>query len=85
MYQPDNQDHREALKLAQMGADAVAYMREISSSDIEAKFPGVDGIEEDGVYWALFAADGTPLMIASEQDHLMESAFYNDLKAVLPN
>lgn len=71
--------------LASMGTDAIAYMREITAGEIAKKFPGVPDMDANTLCWALFAADGTPLMLASDIHELENSAFYNNLTAVRPN
>lgn len=75
----------DADTLAQMGSDALAYMREITTEEIEDKFPGIPDLEKGVTYWAMFAADGTPLMLAGNRKELINSAYFNDLTAILPN
>lgn len=72
-------------ELAELGANAVAYMRKMKAEDIMGRFPFVENLEAGEVYWLLFAADGEPLMLASEADEVRNSAFYNNLEAILPN
>ncbi len=72
-------------KLAQMGSDVIAYMREMTVEEIKASFPETPDLEQGQTYWALFGADGAPLMLASERVDIASSAFYNNLKPVLPN
>lgn len=74
-----------AENLAAMGTDAIAYVRHMTAEDITAAFPNTPDLEAGQKYWALFGADGSPLMLASRQSDVTSSAFLNDLKAVLPN
>jgi len=76
---------QDADKLAQMGSEAIAYMREMTTAEIKAAFPDTPELEDNQTYWALFGADGAPLMLASERVDVASSAFYNNLKPVLPN
>ncbi len=71
--------------LAQMGSDAVAYMREMTVEEITSAFPDTPELENNQTYWALFGADGAPLMLASERVDVASSAFYNNLKAIMPS
>lgn len=85
MIQPNKDDLRELEKLATMGADAIAYMREMTAEEIISAFPDTPELEMGTRYWALFGADGTPLVLAHNQSEISSQAFYNDLDAVLPN
>lgn len=85
MYQNNHSDLLKMQELADLGNDVVAYMREITSEEIKQKFSGTDGLEPGQTYWALFAADGTPLVLANDQQDISNEAFLSDLKAILPN
>jgi len=71
--------------LAKVGTDAVAYMREMTFEEVMNAFPQTPELEQGETYWALFSADGAPLMLASDRVDVASSAFYSNLKAVLPN
>ena len=71
--------------LAKVGTDAVAYMREMTVEEVMNAFPQTPELEQGETYWALFGADGAPLMLASDRIDVASSAFYSNLKAVLPN
>jgi len=85
MYQNNQNDLLKMQELAELGNDGIAYMREISSDEIMEKFPGTEALQSGETYWALFAADGTPLVLADDQQHVSNEAFLSDLKAILPN
>lgn len=85
MFHDTELNNQSIEDLAQMGANAVAYMREMTTQEIKASFPQTPELVEGETYWALFGADGAPLMLASERVDIASSAFYNDLKPVLPN
>ena len=82
-------DHRnDIMKLeefAALGTDAIAYVRKITAEEVQEAFPNVTQLEAGHSYWALFAANGEPLVLADQEADIMSSAFYNDLSAVLPN
>ena len=71
--------------LEEMGTNVVAYMREMTAEDIQKAFPETPDLEMGRTYWALFAADGAPLVLAHEQNDITSTAFYHDLKTILPN
>lgn len=85
MYHDVEFNTQEIESLAQMGTDAIAYMREMTTDEIMATFPETPELENNQTYWALFGADGAPLMLASERVDIASSAFYNNLKAIMPN
>jgi len=82
-------DHENKLlkneEFADLGTDVVAYMREITGTEILDTFPGKVELDEERNYWALFAANGSPLMVAEKAGDVINGAFYNDLRAVLPS
>lgn len=78
-------NNQQAETLAQMGSNAIAYMREMTTEEIKIAFPETPELEDGQTYWALFGADGAPLMLASERVEIASSAFYNNLKAIMPN
>jgi hypothetical protein len=85
MFHDVELNNQDAKKLAQMGSNAIAYMREMTTDEIRTAFPQTPELEENQTYWALFGADGAPLMLASERVDIASSAFYNNLKPVMPN
>lgn len=85
MFHDVELNNQDAINLAQMGSDAIAYMREMTTAEIKSAFPDTPELEENQTYWALFGANGEPLMLASERVDIASSAFYNNLKAVMPN
>ena len=85
MFHDTELNNHSVEALAKMGADAVAYMREMTAEEIQSAFPDTPELEVNQTYWALFGADGAPLMLASERVDIASSAFYNNLKPVLPN
>jgi hypothetical protein len=78
-------DKNNAPDLAHMGSDAIAYMREMSVEEILAAFPQTPNLKAGENYWALFGADGTPLMLATQRADIALTAFENNMKAILPN
>lgn len=66
-------------ELAGLGAGHIAYLRRISGEEITNAFPSAVDIEPDASVWALFGADGTPIMLADDEGTALASALQNDL------
>ncbi|WP_163272429.1 DUF1150 family protein [Chelativorans alearense] len=69
-------------QLAHIGEGAVAYMREMDAEDLRGKFPGVPDMAPGTKLWALFAANGQPILLADARDAALAGAFENDLQPV---
>ncbi len=70
------------IELAHVGEGDVAYLREIDSDDLKSRFPGIADIQSGMKLWALFAADGRPILLADQRDLAVAGAFENDLVTV---
>lgn len=68
--------------LAHLGEGSVAYLREIGSDELKGKFPGLPEIASGLKLWALFAANGQPILLADERERAVAGAFANDLVTV---
>ena len=69
-------------ELAHLGQGTVAYLREMDSEDLRGKFPGIPEIAPDTRLWALFAANGQPILLADARDRAIAVAFENELVPV---
>lgn len=69
-------------QLAGLGEGVVAYLREIPSEELQGKFPGLPHIQPGTKLWALFAANGQPILLTDERSHAIASAMENDLTPV---
>lgn len=69
-------------QLAHLGEGAIAYMREMDAADLKGKFPGMPDMEPGTRLWALFAANGQPILLADARDAALAGAFQNDLQPV---
>ncbi|MCR4267347.1 DUF1150 family protein [Nitratireductor sp. ZSWI3] len=69
-------------QLAHIGEGAVAYMREMTAEDLQGKFPGMPDLTPGTRLWALFAANGQPILLADARDAALAGAFQNDLQTV---
>lgn len=68
--------------LAHLGEGTVAYLREIGSEELMGKFPGLPQIAPGTRLWALFAANGQPILLSDARERAIAGAFENDLTPV---
>ncbi|MBZ0163191.1 MAG: DUF1150 family protein [Notoacmeibacter sp.] len=69
-------------QLAHLGEGAVGYVRKIRSDELKARYPGLDEIAPGLELWALFSANGMPILLTDERDSALAGAFQNDLQTV---
>lgn len=69
-------------ELAHLGEGSLAYLREIDSEELVGKFPGMPQIAPGTRLWAVFAADGRPIMLTDGRDAALAGALQNDLTPV---
>jgi hypothetical protein len=69
-------------QLAHLGEGTVAYLREMGSDELMGKFPGLPQIQPGTRLWALFAANGQPVLLSDERDRAIAGALENDLTPV---
>ncbi len=55
-------------QLAHIGEGIVAYVREMPSEELKGKFPGLPEIAAGTRLWALFAANGQPILLSDARD-----------------
>lgn len=68
--------------LAHLGEGSVAYLREIGTDELKGKFPGLPEMTPGLKLWALFAANGQPILLSDERERALAGAFENDLTTV---
>lgn len=71
-----------AAQLADIGEGSVAYLREMQSEDLRSKFPGLPEIQPGTKLWALFGANGQPILLSDERGRALAGAMENDLTTV---
>jgi hypothetical protein len=69
-------------ELAHIGEGVVAYLREFDSTDLKGKFPGMPDMAPGTKLWAVFAADGRPILLADGRASALAGAMQNDLTPV---
>ncbi len=68
--------------LAHLGEGTVAYLREIGTDELKGKFPGLPEMTPNTRLWALFAANGQPILLSDARERAIAGAFENDLTPV---
>lgn len=69
-------------EFAHLGEGSVAYLRKVSSDDLRGRFPGLKEIAPGLELWALFAANGQPILLSDARDRALAGAMENDLTTV---
>jgi hypothetical protein len=69
-------------EFAHLGEGHVAYLRKISSDDLRGRFPGLADIAPGLELWAVFAANGQPILLADARERALAGAMENDLTTV---
>ncbi len=82
MTDNDTRQILTANEFAHLGEGIVAYLREIDASDLAGKFPGMPEIAPGTRLWALFAADGSPILLSDERDRALAGAMEHELTPV---
>ena len=85
MFHDPKTNVADLTSFSHTGESTIAYIREITAEDIASKFDNIPDLQSGMSYWAMFAEDGTPLMLAGNKDDLTNTAYYNELTAILPN
>ena len=82
MTHSDLKQNFSQADLAHLGEGSLAYLREIGSDELTARFPGMPELESGLKLWALFAANGQPILLSDARDTALAGAFQNDLTPV---
>jgi hypothetical protein len=69
-------------ELAHLGAGEVGYIRKMKSDEVVRCFPEAPEIDPTLDLWALFAADGTPILLTDNRSSTFFKAAEDDLKTV---
>ena len=72
-------------ELAHLGEGIIAYVRKITSDDLVSRFPGLPHMQAGLDLWAVFGANGQPMMVADEQAVAISAAVNRDLRPVSIN
>lgn len=69
-------------ELAHLGAGEVGYIRKMRSDEVSRCFPEAPDIDPALDLWALFGADGTPILLTDNRSSTFFKAAEDDLKTV---
>ncbi|EKF57845.1 hypothetical protein QWE_20158 [Agrobacterium albertimagni AOL15] len=69
-------------QLAHLGAGEVGYIRKMKSDEVSRCFPEAPEIDPTLDLWALFAADGTPILLTDNRSSTFFKAAEDDLTTV---
>jgi hypothetical protein len=74
---------RQAIEgLAKSGGGEIAYLREFFAAELREMFPQTADLHPSVRLFALFGADGTPLMLADSRDAVISGAWNNELTLI---
>lgn len=68
--------------LAHLGEGEIGYIRKISAADVGRCFPEAPELDPDIDLWALFGADGTPILLTDNRSSTFFKAAEDELKTV---
>lgn len=81
-----NIDNREGVmsadQFAHLGEGHVGYVRKIQSDDLIGRYPGLPDLDPGLELWALFGADGQPILLTGERAAAIAGAEENQITAV---
>jgi len=74
--------HLSKNDLAHLGAGEVGYIRKMRSDEVSRCFPEAPNMDPDLDLWALFGADGTPILLTDNRSSTFFKAAEDDLRTV---
>ncbi|CCM74137.1 conserved hypothetical protein [Rhizobium mesoamericanum STM3625] len=74
--------HLTKTELAVIGNGEVAYIRKMRSEEVSKCFPEAPDIDPSVDLWALFGADGTPILLTDNRSSTFFKAAEDELKTV---
>jgi hypothetical protein len=69
-------------ELVSLGSGEVAYVRKIRQEEVSRCFPEAPEIDPSVDLWALFGADGTPILLTDNRSSTFYKAAEDELKTV---
>lgn len=69
-------------ELADLGNGEVGYIRKMRSEEVAEKFPQAPELQPGLDLWALFGADGTPILLSDSRSSAFYKAAEDDLSTV---
>ncbi len=78
----ETNSHLTQSELAHLGSGEVGYIRKIRSEEVSRCFPEAPEMDPNLDLWALFGADGTPILLTDNRSSTFFKAAEDDLKTV---
>jgi hypothetical protein len=69
-------------EFAHLGAGKLGYIRKMRSEDVSTVFPEAPDLNPGLDLWALFGADGTPILLTDNRSSTFFKAAEDDLQTV---
>ncbi|PWW00072.1 hypothetical protein DFR52_103274 [Hoeflea marina] len=82
MIEKSGKQSLSAADLALLGSGKIGYIRKMSSEDVTARFPEAPALDPGLELWALFGADGTPILLTDNRSSTFYRAAEDELKTV---
>jgi hypothetical protein len=82
MLMKEANSHLTKSELAHIGNGEVAYIRKIRTEEVSKCFPEAPDIDPGVDLWALFGADGTPILLTDNRSSTFFKAAEDELKTV---
>jgi hypothetical protein len=77
-----NLDRLTRNEFAHLGAGKLGYIRKMRSEDVSRVFPEAPDLNPGLDLWALFGADGTPILLTDNRSSTFFKAAEDDLPTV---
>ena len=68
--------------LAHLGDGRIAYVKQIQSEDVRTMFPQAPNLAPGIKLFALYAANGSPIMLTDSREAALANAWSQELEAV---
>jgi hypothetical protein len=73
------------FEFAALGKGEVGYIRKMKSDELTRRFPALSQIASGLDVWALFAANGEPIILSDRQSAVLQGASENEIQPVWLN
>ena len=68
--------------LADLGAGQIGYVRKMTSDEVTERFPDAPKMQSGIDLWALFGADGTPILLSDDPSTAYGKAAEDEMSTV---
>lgn len=71
------------MEFAHLGAGEIAYLRKMRSDELARNFPSLPPMAPDLELWALFGANGEPIVLSDARANAIAGAQEHELRTVM--